>query len=288
MNCIKSFIHGLKDEFICDDQIIRDILNLTEQEYEKKLATENYSLGEGLAIAEHFGVSIEDLIDGKTDYKYLKKKFLTPSTAIPDRYLIGAGTYMGNIRSIVNFSSRLSNGAHKKWLQRKNYINDLVLANDDLMVNVELANNLLKDMQLSLNLTELDYLAMAIKSYDQTKRKALKPYVYGKTNIELAEFVANNASSYDLNFEYSVEKLNDDYFYFIGNSREEISDLLQTKVITNEEAVKFRAASVQVLMVFAGNYISTWEDITINRNKKGQEFRVLFKNPKQPASQHLQ
>ncbi|MAX67303.1 MAG: hypothetical protein QF441_02685 [Bacteriovoracaceae bacterium] len=286
---LNRFIREIKHSFFCDDEYIRNILAVTKNEYDKKLQQNNFSLKDLINLSDYFQININDIANGSVDYKQIKTKFYNPSSAIPTKYVQNAGTYMSNIRAIINHIRDFTNDKTAQYLINKYGISKEALINDSLMVNIKLANSLLADISDNYNISDSNYLSMAMLSYkSQSRNKLISETLRNQSGLNIAKHVAKNALSYDKNFIYTVTPLNYGQFIFSGTIRPEVKDIFHTNEITNIQAIKFRAASIQALSILSNNGYIEVQNIETPTSQSSETFHIYMKNTAKQQTSLLQ
>ena len=280
---LQSFFYELKNQFLVDDEFIAHYLEISPEEFTKKNLTNQFSFNDILKACDVFQININDIQDRKINYKRLKQKFYSPVFAIPDEFKLNAGTYMSNIRSILNVVQRKYNLSTAEYILNTCDISRNALLNDDLKVNVSLTSHIFQSLQSLGKCSENDFLAMAINSYDGRKRKdLLAGNLKYLSDFELVDFVVQNSHQYELNFNYKTFIHSENIFYIQAESKENMNDFLSQARISCSQGIEFRKASIQALSLLSGRgklqIVHTEDEI---KNQK-QMFKIFFKETKKP------
>ncbi len=285
INETSNFIKEIKNSFFCDNEFISDVLKVKEKDLEQKLIYQNYNLQDLLNISDFFSINIDDLIAGNIDYNNLKKRFFTPSKSIPCIYQENAGTYMSNIRAIVNHIKNRTNDKTSQYIINRFGIAKEVLINDELTVNLKLANNLLEFIDLEFGLNDYDYIAMASLSYENKSRKSiLKLGSLFSNDRQVAQMIIDNVSNYEKNFTYQIIDVTPNDFIIRGTSKPEAMELFKGKNISSMHGTKFRKASVQIITSFMGRELM---NITHTNNYKVKNREIIDFHVKNNELSHI-
>lgn len=255
-NVIEGFISEVKESFFCDDDYIRNILELTSSEYEKKYALQNYSFTDAIKLSEYFNININDINNGTVNFTKLKRSFFSPSKSINCEYLKNAGTYMSTIRSMVNHVKTITNQKSSNYLLQKFEIPKEALINDELLVNLSLGNKVLEYIHQEYNFKHVNYLSMAMSSFDTPKRRNLLSLIpKNKSTYQIVSKFIQHISAVEKNFEYNVEKYNDEYIIVKSHSKPEMNEYFQSARICKEPGTLMRKAVFEVVTSLLGKQL---------------------------------
>jgi hypothetical protein len=250
---ILHFIDDLKNNLYCDDKLICDVLKLTSTELERVKLTKDMKFDSIINLCNFYELSLEQILKKEVDFNLLRKKIITPSTAIPSKYLNHPGTYMENIRSIINYVKNSMSENTANNLMDRFQISKQAILNDKLNVNVSMAEDVVKFVMEELNFNSHDIFNMAISSYSSDKRKAIMKFgEIAKTDKEVVEIIAKNSTQYEKNFDYHVETIDDTRFILKSVSREEAHDLTSQKELTSQYLIYYKKAAIEVITALMG------------------------------------
>lgn len=216
-------------------ELIQDIFSCHINE----IPTKNFTLFETMEIADRLGVSLQDLIDGRIDWKLQKLKFFTPSFAAPEEFLMNGGSHMSSIRSVITFiANKYSQKVADTFLQELHLTPD-VLLNDELKLNTRFLNNLFGACVEKLGMTQEDINLMSIVVHRYSMRNSVLMLAKTcRTEADVLRVMIQNASKYELNFDYSLEQAGRNTF-ITSKSRFELDE----KSAMNEAHVWFKLST---------------------------------------------
>jgi hypothetical protein len=188
------------------------------------IPTKNFTLFETMEIADRLGVSLENLIDRRIDWKLQKLKFSTPSFAVPEEFLLNAGSHMSTIRSVMTFiANKYSQKVADTFWQELQLTPD-VLLNDDLKLNSRFLNLMFKNCVEKLAMNEEDINLMSIIVHRYSMRSSVLMLAKTcKTDADVLRVMIQNASKYELNFGYALQQVGKDTF-ITSTSRFELDE----------------------------------------------------------------
>lgn len=204
-----------------------------------EIPTKNFSLFETMGVADRLGVGLQDLIEGRIDWKLQKLKFSTPSFAAPEEFLMNGGSHMSTIRSVITFiTNKYSQKAADTFLQDLQLTPD-VLLNDDLKLNARFLNKMFQNCVEKLGMTQEDINLMSIVVHRYSMRNSVLMLAKTcRTEADVLRVMIQNASKYELNFDYSLEQAGRDTF-ITSKSRFELDE----KSAMNEAHVWFKLST---------------------------------------------
>lgn len=195
------FYRELNTQIGLDLPLFLDIVEATDAQY---LNGQINSYEHLTRLADYLGVSVEKIISNKIDYKVLRKRFLIPSFAISDKYLLEGGCYMDTVRYMLSFFRNRYGEKAIKYVLSQLQIEERVIYNDQIMVNLNFLNDLFKVFEkLGMNQSEVFSLA----SYVNLKARragVLALLKDKKTDFEILDTIVQNQKSYDANFDYQL------------------------------------------------------------------------------------
>jgi hypothetical protein len=219
-NWSQKLLQDLYFHFGNQTDLIQDIFSSHVNEIPGK----NFSLLETMEIANRLGVSLQELVDGRIDWKLQKLKFSRPSFAAPEEFLKNAGSHMSTIRSVISFiANKYSQKVADTFLQDLQLTPD-VLLNDDLKLNSRFLNKMFANCVEKLGMTREDINLMSIIVHRYSMRNSVLMLTKTcKTNADVLRVMIQNASKYELNFDYSLEQIKRDTF-ITSKSRFELDE----------------------------------------------------------------
>ena len=216
-------------------ELIQEIFSCPISEIPKK----DFTLYETMEIADRLGVSLQDLVDGRIDWKLQKLKFSTPSFAAPGEFLENGGSHMSSIRSVITFiANKYSQRVADTFLQDLQLTPD-VLLNDDLKLNAIFLNKMFSGCVEKLGMTREDINLMSIIVHRYSMRNSVLMLAKTcKTDADVLRMMIQNASKYELNFDYSLKQVGRDTF-ITSTSRFELDE----NSAMNEAQVLFKLST---------------------------------------------
>lgn len=217
---------------------------LTNSHYDTLSNSHTFKFNDTCRISNFLGLTVEQFIEDDFDIQLIKKKFLSPSLALPPEYLPAGGTFIDTIKGVVDFVEKILGKEARRRILNNIQITESVLRTPHLLVN---ANCLLKTGKAlrDINFSDEDINQMAYFINLQSRRSEVAKIVKDcKMTSDVAEIMCQSTGSYyDNNFKYHIEKENST-FTIVGVSNEEIHDQLNISSICDEIFTKFKAYTV--------------------------------------------
>jgi hypothetical protein len=248
-----DFILDLQERFMLDDEMMCDILNVTQREFIKNKLTSNWKYKQIERLSELFKVNFNQITENSVDLNHIKKMFYTPSESINPRYTDQAGTYMSNIKAFFDYIRTRYN--EKSALHDMNLfgLSREILISDTKMVNLKLVNDILVYLQETYKMEQKDYCAMALRSFGLNSRgEFVKKKSNFRTDFDLIESLANNSLQYEMNFDYSVQRYDDNTFFLKSHAKEKIQDLFKNEEVSSLPTSLFKAECLRVTPLLMG------------------------------------
>lgn len=238
---IKENINEIISGLNLQPEIVNSLFNTN---YSKILSNDDISFKGLCDFAEFLNINCDQLILGDYDLELLKKKFITPSLAIPSEYLRVGGTFIDTIRGIVDYLELTYGSKVRKRFLNYIQLTEPTLVNSKLIVN---ANCLLKvgKFLAEINIDRGSIGNMATFVNTTAKRKLISEHINEcRFGSEVAQKIVDITNShYDKNFSYHFEKKGN-RFAIVGTSEEEIHDELKLNIICDEIVSNFKAQTV--------------------------------------------
>lgn len=240
-NVIKQSFDRMKHELHLDSVLVNDLLN---EDYNNIGSDYDFSFKQVEQMASFLDLTIEQLLSGNFDMEALKKRFITPSIAIPTSYLKAPGTYVDTIKSVADYVERSFSIESKKHLLQSIEMTDATLNTQGLLLNVNALNATGKALE-SLNLSKADLNQLAMFVNFKAKRNIMSQLIKDcKYDSEVASVLCDvTGKIYDKNFSYSLKEM-DDRFQINAVSKEEIHDELKLTEICGDVFNYFKAFSI--------------------------------------------
>ena len=170
-----------------------------------------FTLSESFAIADRLGVSLQQILDSKVDWKVVKSRLISPHTAVPDSHLIDGGTHMSSIRSIISFISLKYSHVAAQTILQELQLSQAALLNDDLKLNIRFVNQLFKLLIDKFGLTKEDIDLMTVMVHRYSMRNSVTAMAkICKNDGDILNLMVQNANKYEENFDYWLEKEKND------------------------------------------------------------------------------
>ena len=271
-NWSNNLLRDLVFQFGHDTTFIEDVFACHIPE----VAHKEFTLAESFAIADRLGVSLQNLIDSKVDWKVIKTKLITPSSAVPDSYLEDSGTYMSSIRSIISFISFKYSQKTAQALLQELQISQAALLNDDLRLNTKFVNYLFKLLveKFSLTRDDIDLMTVMVHRYSM-RSSVLAMAKTCKTDGDILNLMVQNANKYEQNFDYWLEKDKKDTIIY-SRSRFELHD--SSKENMSHPLIWFKLSTVKNMTTLMGRSPMKLVNYEVGEEKGKQTFKFRVGN----------
>jgi len=271
-NWSNNLLRDLVFQFGHDTRFIEDVFACHIPEIERK----EFTLAESFAIADRLGVSLQNLIDSKVDWKVVKTRLITPSSAVPDSYLEDSGTYMSSIRSIISFISFKYGQKAAHALLQELQISQAVLLNDDLRLNTRFVNYLFKLLVEKFSLTKEDIDLMTVMVHRYSMRNSVVAMAKTcKSDGDILNLMVQNANKYEENFDYWIEKEKEDTIIY-SRSRFELHDSSKEKM--SHPLIWFKLSTVKNMTTLMGRSPMKLINYEVGEEKGKQTFKFRLGN----------
>jgi len=138
-NQLYQFLLKLQSELLWDQEKISEVLAVKIKDLNPE-GLKNIHYHQVEVLCSYLGITIESLIGNTVDFPTIKKNLYSSKIAIPDKYLVHAGSYMSGFRFIYNFMKKKYNQKTADSILRHFQLSKDVIANDSIMVNCLLTN----------------------------------------------------------------------------------------------------------------------------------------------------
>ena len=247
-----AFIHSIKTELYCDDDFIRDVLELSESEYNKAIKYNKISFKNICNFSNFFNIGIQELIDNSVDWDKARSSIMTSHSRIPDHYNIGAGSYIRQIRAIFTFVQNKTNKKTADLLLNKLGISHNNLLDDSILVNIKLVNDALELISSELNFNREDLKAIAIHAL-QTNKGIIKVLKSSNGSAEkICQLVAKNSNHYEYNFNYSFQSLENGFFKINSKSRPQKNETFRSAQISSPLTTQLKSMIIDHTSLLIG------------------------------------
>jgi hypothetical protein len=249
---ISKISNQLKKDIGLNDHMIPQIFGLTSKEYFKKIHGQTpFKYNELVSFSNYLGVTIDNILSDSIDYDVIKKRFITPSYALPEKYLKAAGTYIHTLRYMIEFCKYKFGKKYRQMILDHLQLDEKVLLNSKLMVNLELLNDFAQFVNShGFDLDDFNYMALYVNQFG--RRSQIQSIIKDCTNVSgILKIMVQNQNKYDQNFTYSI-KQKGDLFCITGKSNEYINQEIGSKKICSDLINHFKAYTIKNTSIFKG------------------------------------
>jgi hypothetical protein len=235
-----------------------------------------FTLAESFAIADRLGVSLQQIIDSKVDWKVVKSRLVSPHSAVPDNYLADGGTYMSSIRSIISFISFKYGQEAAKAILQELQISQAALLNDDLKLNIRFVNHLFKLLidKFALSKEDIDLMTVMVHRYSMRNSVTAMAKVC-KNDGDILNLMVQNANKYEQNFNYWLEKEKNDTIIY-SRSRFELHGSSNEKM--SHPLIWFKLSTVKNMTTLMGRNPMKLLNYEVGEEKGIQTFKFRVGN----------
>jgi hypothetical protein len=272
----KSWTNNLLRELVYqfghDTSFIEDVFGCNLPD----IAQKKFTLSESFAIADRLGVSLQQILDSKVDWKVVKSRLISPHSAISDSYLIDGGTYMSSIRSIISFISLKYSHIAAQTILQELQISQAALLNDDLKLNIRFVNHLFRLLIDKFGLTKEDIDLMTVMVHRYSMRNSVTAMAkICKNDGDILNLMVQNANKYEENFDYWLEKEKNDTVIF-SRSRFELEGSSIEKM--SHPLIWFKLSTVKNITTLMGRNPMRLLNYEVGEEKGIQTFKFRVGN----------
>lgn len=271
-NWSNNLLRELVFQFGHDTSFIEDIFSC----HLPDIAYKKFTLTESFAIADRLGVSLQQLMDLKVDWKVVKTRLVSPHSAVPDIYLEDSGTYMESIRSIMSFISFKYSQKTAYVLLQELQVSQAALLNDDIRLNIKFLNHLFKLLEDKFALTKEDIDLMTVMVHRYSMRSSVLAMTKTcKTDGDILNLMVENANKYEQNFDYWLEKEKNDTIIY-SRSRFELHE--SSKEQMSHPLICFKLSTVKNMTTLMGRNPMKLLNYEVGEEKGMQTFKFRVGN----------
>lgn len=250
---IIPIIKELESNLLLDPEIIGEVLEVDPRILDQPKLMGTLSFRQISNLSSFLGLPIEKLVNQEIDYQAIKDKFYSSVEKVPDKYSIGAGSYISGIRSMHNYIKNCYGKATAIEALKNFDLTENSIINDKNMNNLFLVNDVIDYCIESLGFEKSDVKQMALRSYiDGQRKEILKMASTCKTVKELLQLMVNHSEKYEVNFHYYLIDIGNSKYILRSESKEEITDTLKTQKVSTLENNFYKSYVIELSPVLAG------------------------------------
>lgn len=273
-----KFIEELKTNLCWNDQHIKQLLEISNNEYEIKFKTSGFTFKDIEKLCHALHIEMDLIVKSPLDFSKIRRRLSNQNDSIPDKYLAGAGTYMEFVRVVYNFIRNVYNENVSQQILKNLGMPPEVLLNDDIMVNSQLINDLMDVLTNELNIDKKSIRDLSLSGYTSEKRKNVIRIISDENDeFEIMKKLAKNSNSWEKNFEYVAEKIDQNYFIMKSKSAEFANDLAGKAELVTEQTILYKKFIIETIYPMLGKKMPKIVDIENRVSNGRQEVNYLFK-----------
>ena len=229
-------IHRIEQTLGLFDQDLSDKLQLTHKELAKIRETKKeVSADKIFSLAERLDISFNSIVNGKIDYQALAQHYFGNKSFVPERYASGdAFSRRRSTLFILNYIEKNFGWKERLYVLRNFQLNESIFSNPDLPISFLFASDLCEYLR-RYKLDRTSMIQIGVQSY-RTVAGPLKAELANCTNVsEIYERMCGELiqKHFEKNFQYRVLKMNDGNCTISVRPNQMLTDLLETRSVSN-------------------------------------------------------
>ncbi|MCT4643146.1 MAG: hypothetical protein N4A33_12720 [Bacteriovoracaceae bacterium] len=259
---IVETINNIQRSLYWDEDFMCDILQLKKTEFDRIKLSGEYRFSDIVKISSFLGVNVDDIAYNRLDFDNIRRKFLKTTCDIPDEYKVNAGTYMRNIRSMLDYVGNKLNKRVSQYVLNRFDLSQEAVDNDDLLVNLVLAQKLIDFISNEYSLTKYDIVKMGLISCSSGFKKKLTTDYHFYRMSDIALYIVQNVHKIERNFYYYDVIFRGDLFTLRSRAYNKTHEIFNSKMITNERSMLYRQSAIRFFPLLYG--LPSFEIIDVN------------------------